>query len=178
MDFRQWLPAAELIGIVAVVASLIFVGMEIRQSQDIARTEWTGIHTDEQIALEALIADHIEVWRRGCAGAALSDTEMAEYARLFSAFYHVAFERWIRANIGITGANPAFVSKEYAKNVHRFPGFRAMWTIWKSSRVSSADPTLPGILGFPEEVDGWLSVLEEEEPNPEFDVMLCGLWTS
>ena len=178
MTLKQWLPIAELVGIVAVVASLIFVGMEIRQSRAIARTEWTAFHTAEQTSLESLIADHIETWYYGCSGATLSEQEQARYARLFSAFYHVAWERWIRANIGITGANPAFVSKEYAKNIHRFPGFRNMWVIWKSSRINGGMPTHPGIVGFPEEVDSWLPRLAEEEPDPEFDLALCGLWTS
>ena len=161
-----------------MVASLIFVGMEIRQSRDIARTEWTAFHTAEQTSLEALIADHIDVWHRGCSGSELTELERAEYARLFSAFYHVAWERWIRANIGITGANPAFVSKEYAKNIHRYPGFRSMWATWKNARIGGSLPTQPGIVGFPEEVDGWLDVLRQEEPSPNFDIALCGVWTS
>jgi hypothetical protein len=178
LNRKDWLPIAELIGILAVVASLIFVGMELRQSRAIARTEWTGFHTAEQIGLESLIADHIEIWQGGCLGTELSEPDKGQFARLFGAYYHVALERWIRANIGITGANPLFVSKEFAKNVHRFPGFRDMWAHWKSSRINAAAPTQPGILGFPEEVDSWLPVLLKDEPNPQFDVVLCGLWTS
>ncbi len=178
MTFKEWLPVAELVGIIAVVASLIFVGMEIRQSRDIARTEWTAFHTDEQTSLETLIADHIETWHRGCSGAELTELERAEYARLFSAFYHVAWERWIRASIGITGANPAFVSKEYAKNIHRYPGFETMWATWKGARVGGAMPSQEGIVGFPEEVDAWVGVLEAEEPKPDYDLAFCGVWTS
>lgn len=36
MKFSQWKDIAELVGLVAIVASLIFVGLQLKQSQDIA----------------------------------------------------------------------------------------------------------------------------------------------
>ena len=36
MKFSQWKDVAELTGLVAIVASLIFVGLQLKQSQDIA----------------------------------------------------------------------------------------------------------------------------------------------
>lgn len=36
MKFSQWKDIAELIGLVAIVASLIFVGLQLKQSQEIA----------------------------------------------------------------------------------------------------------------------------------------------
>ena len=42
MNSRDWKSYAELIGIVAIVASLVFVGMQIRQDQVIARSELTS----------------------------------------------------------------------------------------------------------------------------------------
>lgn len=172
----NWKVIAELIGIAAIVGSLIFVGLEIQQSREIARLEWTGVLAAEQIALDSLLASEAEVWRKGCDGSDLSPAEQVVFVRQFSSFHHFAFARWIRGNVGLTGANPLFVSKEYAKNIHRFPGFREMWSRWKSSRIDAQAPLTDGILGFPEEVDSWIPVLEQEQPNPGVDVSMCGTW--
>ena len=176
MKTKNWKDIAELVGIAAIVASLVFVGQEIQQSREIARLEWTGVLTAEQIALDSLLGSEAEVWRNGCAGAELSPREQTVFVRQFSSFHHFAFARWVRANVGVTGANPLFVSKEYAKNIHRFQGFRETWERWKSSRISVEAPLEDGILGFPEEVDSWLPVLEQEEPESNIDVSMCGTW--
>ena len=176
MKGTDWKGIAELIGIAAIVASLVFVGQEIQQSREIARLEWTGVLTAEQIALDSLLGSEAEIWRKGCAGSELSPSEQTVFIRQFSSFHHFAFARWVRANVGVTGANPRFVSKEYAKNIHRFPGFRQTWDLWKSSRVEADAPMEGGILGFPEQVDSWIPVLEGEEPTPSIDISFCGTW--
>jgi hypothetical protein len=176
MKDTNWKDIAELIGIAAIVMSLVFVGQEIRQSREIARLEWTGILAAEQMALDDLLGSEAEVWRKGCEGSELSPTELTVFVRQFSSFHHFAFARWVRANVGVTGANPLFVSKEYAKNIHRFPGFREMWGSWKSSRIEVEAPLEDGILGFPEEVDSWIPVLQQEEPESSFDASMCGTW--
>ena len=176
MKSTSWKDVAELIGIAAIVASLVFVGQEIKQSREIARLEWTGVLTAEQIALDTLLADNADIWRKGCAGSDLSSVEQTVFTRQFSSFHHFAFVRRIRVNVGLTGANPHFVSKEYAKNIHRYPGFRRMWVHWKSSRIETAAPLVDGILGFPEEVDQWIPVLAKEEPDPNSDTSMCGTW--
>jgi hypothetical protein len=176
MKSINWKDIAEFVGIAAIVASLIFVGQEIQQSREIARLEWTGILTAEQIALDELLAGEADVWRKGCEGTELSPRERTVFVRQFSSFHHFAFARWVRANVGVTGANPRFVSKEYAKNIYRFPGFRSMWETWKASRIKADAPLEDGILGFPEQVDGWMPVLEQEEPDPSTDISLCGIW--
>jgi hypothetical protein len=176
MKTKNWKDIAELVGIAAIVASLVFVGQEIQQSREIARLEWTGVLAAEQVALDSLLSSEAEVWRKGCAGSELSPTEQTVFTRLFSSFHHFAFARWVRGNVGLTGANPLFVSKEYAKNIHRYPGFGEMWEIWKSSRITTEAPLGDGIGGFPEEVDSWIPVLEREEPNSGIDVSMCGTW--
>lgn len=39
MKFREWNEIAELVGIIAIVASLVFVGLQMRQDHIIARSE-------------------------------------------------------------------------------------------------------------------------------------------
>ncbi len=178
MNYKSWLPIAELLGIVAVVASLIFVGLEIKQSREIARSDWTGVLSQEQIAYDSLLMAQPEVWRKGCLGDELSPSERNIFIRQFSSFYYVAFARWLRGNIGINGADPGWVSKEYAKNLHRYPGLGKTWAVWKHSMISEQFRTTEGLTGFPSAIDSWLPVLEKEEPKADFDVMMCGVWTT
>jgi len=177
MKYEEWLPVAELLGMIAVVASLVFVGLEIQQSREIARSEWTGVLSQEQIALDSLLSSQADIWRKGCVGENLTPSENIVFVRQFSAFYHVAFARWIRGNIGINGADPGWVSKEYAKNIHRYAGLGEMWDVWKRSRISIQFEKVESVSGFPEAIDSWLPVFAEEEPNSDFDVPMCGAWT-
>ena len=96
----DWKGIAELTGIAAIVASLVFVGQEIQQSREIALLEWTGVLTAEQIALDSLLGSEAEIWRKGCAGSELSPSEQTVFIRQFSSFHHFAFARWVRANVG------------------------------------------------------------------------------
>ena len=144
MNRKEWLPIAELLGIAAVVASLIFVGLEIKQSREIAWAEWTGILSQEQIAIESLFMEQPEVWRRGCVGDDLSPPERTIFVRQFNAFYHLAFARWLRGNIGINGADPLWVSKEYAKNLHRYAGLGRCGLSGKNPGSPGGFEKLPG----------------------------------
>jgi len=57
MKSRDWKSYAELIGIVAIVASLVFVGMQIRQDQVIARSELTSDSFQLMIGLDQNLID-------------------------------------------------------------------------------------------------------------------------
>jgi hypothetical protein len=178
MNHKDRLPVAELLGIAAVVASLIFVGLEIQQSREIARSDWTGVLSQEQLAFDSLLMEQPEVWHKGCLGNELSPSERNIFIRQFSAFYYLSFARWLRGNIGINGADPEWVAKEYAKNLHRYPGLGIMWAVWKRSMISAQFRESEGVTGFPRAIDSWLPALAEEEPAPDFDVIMCGVWTT
>ena len=57
MDISRWKDTAELIGIAAIVASLIFVGMQLKQSQDIAIATQYQARAE---ATQALTLAHLE----------------------------------------------------------------------------------------------------------------------
>jgi len=52
MKSRNWRDIAELVGIAAIVASLVFVGIQLRQEQIIARSELTSQSFHLQFALQ------------------------------------------------------------------------------------------------------------------------------
>jgi len=70
MSSTSWKDTAELIGIAAIVASLVFVGMQMRQDQEIARATLYQMRSDAAREARAVIIDP-----------ALVDESMAKLAR-------------------------------------------------------------------------------------------------
>ena len=70
---------AEVIGVIAVIASLIYVGLQIRQNTTIARanivheTSTAAVRIHELIAQDATLAD---IYRKGTNGISLEGTEL------------------------------------------------------------------------------------------------------
>lgn len=65
MNSTNWKYLAELIGIWAIVASLIFVGLQMRQESDIAVRESRSDFGESSIELARLLSDHGDVWIKG-----------------------------------------------------------------------------------------------------------------
>jgi hypothetical protein len=58
----------ESIGVVGIIASLIFVGMQVRQDQRIAEAQIYAESATLGIELSRLINDNREVWSKGSKG--------------------------------------------------------------------------------------------------------------
>lgn len=85
MDFKKFNEVAELVGIVAIVASLIFVGLEMRQSQKIALAEIEAAYASASIEMASLISDNSEVWAIGIADEELDDSDAAVFESIIVA---------------------------------------------------------------------------------------------
>lgn len=57
MKSKNWKDIAELIGIAAIVASLIFVGVQLRQEQLIARTELASVSAEIKLRISEKISE-------------------------------------------------------------------------------------------------------------------------
>ena len=75
MEGLRWRNIVELVGITAVVASLIFVGVQLRQDQQIAVAQLYADFDDTQIELSRLLIENQEVWLAGSSGEELSSSE-------------------------------------------------------------------------------------------------------
>jgi hypothetical protein len=73
---------AELLGIVAIVGSLIFVGLQMRQAGRIAFAESDASYLSATIDILGLLNDHPETWVRGNTEAALDEAEAAVFENL------------------------------------------------------------------------------------------------
>ena len=76
---RDWL---EIVGIFAVVVSLIFVGLQIQQTQNIAIAEMNWNNMISEMESRSAIYEYPDVWAKGNAGETLNSSESVIYTTL------------------------------------------------------------------------------------------------
>jgi len=84
MKFKEWNEIAELIGIVAIVASLIFVGLQMKQSQEIARADRFEQRIANVIEMRNTINEYANIWAKGNSGDELSEIDSIVYRNLLA----------------------------------------------------------------------------------------------
>ena len=82
MKTRDWKDAAELVGIAAIVASLIFVGMQMKQAQEIANADRRMLRVANMIEMNNAINENTDIWARGNSGEELNDGEAVIFRNL------------------------------------------------------------------------------------------------
>ena len=87
MIFSNWKNIAELVGIAAIVASLLFVGLQMRLDQQIAEAQAYMDSSNGLIELSQLTSDNQETWIKGLDGADVTPVEMAKFEQIARAWY-------------------------------------------------------------------------------------------
>jgi len=86
LAFKKFNEIAELAGIVAIIVSLVFVGLQINQTQDIAESEVLAANTGHRIEANNAIIENTAVWDRANSGAVLTTEESLIIDRLIDNF--------------------------------------------------------------------------------------------
>ena len=175
MDSSKLNEWVQVIGIFAVVASLVFVGIQVQQTEDIAISEAqlaTGERTREYLAV---LIDNAEIWHAGCLGEELSEIDDMRFAKLYTVYTSTMFSAWKRLhNSDVRDSNPDYIIDSYAANHYRFPAINRMRTerrAWDENGRRFSDPDLPL---FGRLVSSRITELREIEPIPLVDVRFCG----
>ena len=119
----NWKDVAELVGIAAIVASLVFVGVQLQQDQEIAEAQIHLGATANVAAIAQTIADNQSVWRRGLVGEDLSPHERVTFNAIARAIYQRHFglyNRGLRLNL----APPEVVVRRFALFAYQYEGLR------------------------------------------------------
>jgi len=161
MRERNWKDIAELVGISAIVLSLVFVGMQMKQSQQLA---WAGsVLTMRANVIEerSLQAEHIDVWIRGNAGEELNVRDYEIYKILFSNRQSGEFFNWIA--IGqLDTQNEGVAPQMLARFLYQNPGARAEWHL-RRGRAEELGVRREGIFpAFAAEVESVLMSLDSK----------------
>ncbi len=115
----------QIIGIFSLVASLIFVGLQMQQTQDIAVNERRYAQADRRIEAEGLRYQYAEIWVRGNAGDELENADAMIYDGLVFAEYRNAF--WDSVTQRQLGGDGDRVLLDFAWFLYRNPGARTSW---------------------------------------------------
>jgi len=127
VEFKKFNEIAELVGIVAIVSSLVFVGLQMQQSHRIALSEHHLQLVANQIAADDAIAEHPDIWVRGNAGKDLEPQEFAIFAGQVRnladiTYYTIEIDRLM----GLNDAASVDVM-EFALYVYENPGAYEVW---------------------------------------------------
>ena len=123
MRTSNWKDVAELIGITAIVGSLIFVGFQMRQDKLIAEAQIYADRDDTTINLAEVIGENSEVWKKGLNGEDLDASEQLTFDSLARAYYLSRVFRYERAQrLGI--GDPERLANFTAFHLYMYPGLR------------------------------------------------------
>ena len=122
----NWKIAAEFVGISAIIGSLVFVGMQLRQEQAIAIVDTYGSIVESNEAVLSLIGEHPDIWEKGLLGDKLSTSDEIVFSGMVRAVFSHHAHMFIRfARIG--PGDPEGIMKDFAYAIYIFPGLRRQW---------------------------------------------------
>ena len=122
-----WRDAAEFVGISAIVASLIFVGLQLKQSQEIAIAETFLSILSSEIEATAGINENADLWAKANSGAELSAAEQVIFANIVGTLDRTA--RLSRGQLNRLGHDAAANGQlvNFAIFLHQNPVARQVW---------------------------------------------------
>ena len=116
----------ELIGTAAIVASLIFVGLQMRLEADIAEvqayTESAALITSQT----QILAEHREIWIKGLDGEELNLVDQSIFSSLAFAVYQRQVSVWQR-RVRLDAGSPENWVERFAYQIYVYPGLRQYW---------------------------------------------------
>jgi len=168
---------AELIGMAAIVASLIFVGVQVNQAEEIATIEMLSAGSERQRDIARLIIENADVWRRGCVGDELSDVDATIFSQLFTQYMRHKNVGWQRLTASDFGdVDPKAVANSVALNMYVYPGFRAAKSVYDQWLAAHGSLSAGLNTKLEDQIRLRLNELERSNPKVSGDVALCGVY--
>ena len=176
MNYERWKDIAEMIGIVSIVVSLIFVGLEVRQTGQIAAREMLDRYRDGEAVFRTLIGENADVWQRGCMGEQLTAGEQVLFSKIFGTWITRRYSSWVNVQqSNPAGIDPLNFPYGVAANLHRFPGLHTLFEALERWTVLSRSSSAPGLDLFNRAISERMVQLVELEPDPLSDARFCGV---
>ena len=162
-------------GMAAIVLSLLFVGLQLKQSQQLALEENVNYSNERQNAIRDLIVANAEIWHQACAGEPLDPVSRIIAAKIYDAWIdHVVGEYGLRAE-GVRQSDESRqrIVEEFAAQFWIYPGLRELSQSdrdWHNGAVETsafAGEFVALVIARREE-------LESNGVKPEIDTAWCG----
>jgi hypothetical protein len=177
MKAGYWKDIVEIIGIGAIVASLVFVGLQLQQEQEIAIVDTYVTVSEAGMNLSMQVGENMEIWQKALEGHELTTEEYGVFIGLFNAVmihYNQNFIRFLR----VGPFNPDGVASDFAYALYIFPGMKSAFEeITKNRRAREEARHMGQRQGqFESAVLSSLAKFEEEKP-PVPDTKLYVFWS-
>ena len=169
-QLQDWV---QIVGILAVVGSLVFVGLQIRQATETRDFEGALTAQESSVDWLVMLAEHGDIWPRGCAGEHLNPEERYVFRKLARAFLHSEFWAWLRGDVIGKESIVNDAVNTLALNIHSFKGLRQEANADDGFRhlITANNSRLAR---FATQLEERLDYLARVNPNPEFDAQFCG----
>lgn len=165
MKEKNWKGIVELIGIAAIVGSLIFVGLQVRQDQQIAIAATFSTAIEATSNLATLIETNSETWKKGLDGGELSAADDIEFLAMVAAVEAYQLNMYIRFDRLDIG-DPERAYRNYAYAIYLHPGLRKAFltrTDFQAARDESFDAATERF--FQPRVASYLDHLDRNPPS-------------
>ena len=134
MESRNWKGVGDFVGMGAIVASLIFVGVQLKQDREVALAESIQAAEASFAQTSAMIAEHANVWLKGRTSEELSEAESIVMRQLVNALYRRARNTaQMRRNLGRPGNAPMM---DFAIALYENPGARRTWEAFSENEIA------------------------------------------
>ena len=144
MKSNNWKDFAELIGIAAIVASLMFVGLQMRQAEVIAKSDMAASYLANRIEMHAAINEHPDIWVRGNRGEKLEEDESAIFSRQV---FILNDEAYFSVQVSIIWGQSEEADLDaaiFAAYLHENPGARRVWRAREDWLMNYRSQVVPG----------------------------------
>ena len=127
LNRTNWKELAELIGIAAIIASLVFVGLQLKQSQNVALNEVAVAVEANEIELFASFRADWDVWRRGNAGDDLEESDKEIYRGLIYLQHWHYQNVWYEFQRYDLESSMTILVADFVAFLNKNPGARKVW---------------------------------------------------
>lgn len=154
----DWRKTAELIGVLALVMSLVFVGLQMKQTNDVAFMELDTTMVGTAVDIAELISANSDVWVTRNAGEELTESEHAVYIETLSAMNtRLVVMESHASRLGRDDISD-LIRRDWAAFLHQNPGARAAWLSREDNLIQYRRLAAPDA----EDFSGWRDSIQVE----------------
>jgi len=167
MDSAKLNDWMQVVGIFAVVASLIFVGLQMQQDRVLATVEALSSRSDTILELTDMISTNRELWVSALNGDELSEADQATFQAMAESVESYFVSLWVRfRKIGGQGGTSQDPVANYSFALYSHKGLRQVWDrqleYWRAR--DTAFNAAEGGSGFRNLISASLAQLDKDAP--------------
>jgi len=165
MDSAKLNDWMQVVGIFAVVASLVFVGLQMRQDRDIAVAQIWAMSDQSVTEISQMVADNRDLWVRGIKGEKLSEVDQAAFQSIAWAVIRRHGNIANRIQLLSYGSSTERRVQRLAFDLYRYPGLRKSFDELRATARTRDSVFGRGETGgFEVEVEKALAELDSSSP--------------